>query len=174
MLIDHPLSIRQPQRERDPALLAHTPQRSAGLPATSSHQPQRAAVILPSLPRSRVFNRSVPAQGPWLPPATSMSVTEVSPRRDRHCEAAILDRSRLLATEHLVVICAGLAGLADVPWPAAALAGAAVFALQDLGALEPRSAQDAWRLTLGMALIGAGEACLAWGVGMCARLLAGS
>ncbi|HEX2338142.1 MAG TPA: hypothetical protein VHI72_16900, partial [Hyphomicrobiaceae bacterium] len=60
-----------------------------------------------------------------------------------------------MATEHLVVICAGIAGLADVPWPAAALAGAAVFALQDLGTLNLRSIPDAWRLTLGKALIGA-------------------
>jgi hypothetical protein len=65
----------------------------------------------------------------------------------------------------------GIAGLADVPWLAAGLAGAAVFALKDFGALKLRSTPDAWRRTLGMALIGVGEACLAWGIGMCARLL---
>ena len=76
--------------------------------------------------------------------------------------------------EHLVIVCAVLAGLAEVPWQATALAGAAVFALQDLGAYEVAPEARSWRLAIGMALIGAGQSLLAWSIGMAARLLVGS
>jgi multisubunit Na+/H+ antiporter MnhC subunit len=75
--------------------------------------------------------------------------------------------------QHLVIVCAVLAGLAEVPWQATALAGATVFALQDLGAYELSPEPRSWRLAIGMALIGAGQALLAWSIGM-ARLLVGS
>jgi hypothetical protein len=73
--------------------------------------------------------------------------------------------------EHLVIVCAVLAGLAEVPWQATALAGAAC---QDLGAFEASPEPWSWRVTIGMALIGAGQSLLAWSIGMGARLLAGS
>jgi uncharacterized membrane protein YhhN len=75
--------------------------------------------------------------------------------------------------QHLVIVCAVLAGLAEVPWQATALAGATVFALQDLGAYELSPEPRSWRLAIGMALSGAGQALLAWSIGM-ARLLVGS
>jgi hypothetical protein len=62
----------------------------------------------------------------------------------------------------------------EVPWQATALAGAAVFALQDLGAYEVSPEARSWRIAIGMALIGAGQSLLAWSIGMGARLLVGS
>jgi hypothetical protein len=43
-----------------------------------------------------------------------------------------------------------------------------------LGAYELSPEPRSWRLAIGMALIGAGQALLAWSIGMGARLLVGS
>jgi hypothetical protein len=86
-----------------------------------------------------------------------------------------------LSLEHLaIVLCAGTAGLARLPWLAVALAGGAVYLLVELAARDELTRQrlsnwqiGPWHTIVGAAFIGAGQCCLAWAVGMALRIALG-
>ena len=81
--------------------------------------------------------------------------------------------------EYVVIAASGLAGLAGVPWPVAALTGAAVFLLTEAASLDAPATRlsnwqiGPWKSALGGAFIGAGECCLGWTVGAALSLLVG-
>jgi len=83
-----------------------------------------------------------------------------------------------LGLERLAIVGAGAAGFSGLPWPAAALAGAAVYLLTELSTRDAPALHrlsdwqiGAWRTIAGAAFIGAGHCCLGWAVGMGARIL---
>src|SRR5262245_58035325 len=74
-----------------------------------------------------------------------------------------------LGLERLAIVGAGAAGLSGLPWPAAALAGAAVYLLTELSTRDAPELQrlsdwqiGAWRT--GAAFIGVGHCCLSWAI----------
>jgi hypothetical protein len=79
-----------------------------------------------------------------------------------------------LPLEHQIVIAAGISGVAELHWGFAALFGGAAFLLTKLDE-EKRAAlqRSGWSAIVGAALIGAGQCCLSWAVGCCARVMAG-
>src|SRR5215472_13399221 len=94
------------------------------------------------------------------------------------CQIAFNPVRESLGLERLAIVGAGAAGLSGLPWPAAALAGAAVYLLTELSTRDAPELQrlsdwqiGAWRTIAGVAFIGAGHCCLGWAVGMGARIL---
>src|SRR5215475_6876450 len=78
-----------------------------------------------------------------------------------------------LAVEHLAIVCAGMAGLAGVSWPAAAITGAIVYLLIELSMRNAPALQHlshsqiaSWRKIAGTAFVGAGHCCLGWSIGL--------
>ena len=81
-----------------------------------------------------------------------------------------------LGLEHLIVVAAGIAGIAALPWVVAALFGAAAFLCVSLAspAIEVGSLDSQRiRAVAGTTLIGAGQCCLSWAIGLGTRVLAG-